>query len=141
MASEEDNFDIDIYADDQPEDSHQPDISQTDGTADGTADSKFGDDSPTIATNGDGPSASGSTAAPTPHTLPSDGLSQQGVKRKESFDERPTDAGATTALMISDLHWWSTEDDIRGWANQAGCESELKDVTFSEHKVNGKSKG
>jgi hypothetical protein len=66
---------------------------------------------------------------------------QQGVKRKESSDDRPTDPGATLAVMISDLHWWTTEDDVRGWANQADCEGELKDVTFSEHKVNGKSKG
>ena len=43
--------------------------------------------------------------------------------------------------MISDLHWWTTEDDIRGWANEAGAEEELKELTFSEHKVNGKSKG
>jgi len=66
---------------------------------------------------------------------------QQGVKRKEGSDERPVDPGATTALMISELNWWNTDDDIRGWVCQAGCEAELKDITFSEHKINGKSKG
>ncbi|WDK23509.1 RRM domain-containing protein [Colletotrichum graminicola] len=64
---------------------------------------------------------------------------QQGVKRKG--DDRPVDPGATTALMISDLNWWNTDDDIRGYARAAHCEDELKDITFSEHKVNGKSKG
>jgi hypothetical protein len=66
---------------------------------------------------------------------------QQGTKRKEGSDDRPIDPGATTALLISDLAWWEGEDDIRGWANQAQCEDELKEVTFNEHKVNGKSKG
>lgn len=66
---------------------------------------------------------------------------QQGVKRKEGSDDRPVDPGATTALMVSELNWWHTDDDIRGWVRQAGCESELKDITFSEHKINGKSKG
>ncbi|KAF6840620.1 rrm domain protein [Colletotrichum plurivorum] len=64
---------------------------------------------------------------------------QQGVKRKG--DDRPVDPGATTAIMISDLNWWNTDDDIRGWCKEAHCEDELKDITFSEHKVNGKSKG
>jgi hypothetical protein len=66
---------------------------------------------------------------------------QQGVKRKEGSDNRPIDPGATSCLMISDLSWWNTDDDIRKWIVQAGCEDELKDITFSEHKVNGKSKG
>ncbi|KAK4102156.1 hypothetical protein N658DRAFT_424080 [Parathielavia hyrcaniae] len=66
---------------------------------------------------------------------------QQGVKRKEGSDDRPVDPGATTALMVSELNWWNTDDDIRGWVCRAGCESELKDITFSEHKINGKSKG
>lgn len=74
-------------------------------------------------------------------SIPKQAPQQQGLKRKEGSDDRPIDPGATTALLISDLHWWNTDDDIRGWVNQAQCEDELKDITFSEHKVNGKSKG
>ncbi|KAH8661947.1 hypothetical protein BX600DRAFT_512835 [Xylariales sp. PMI_506] len=66
---------------------------------------------------------------------------QQGVKRKEGSDNRPIDPGATNCLMISELNWWNTDDDIRKWIREANCEEELKDITFSEHKVNGKSKG
>ena len=73
--------------------------------------------------------------------IPKQAPQQQGVKRKEGSDDRPIDPGATTALLISDLHWWNTDDDIRGWVNQAQVEDELKEITFSEHKVNGKSKG
>lgn len=68
-------------------------------------------------------------------------LPQQGIKRKGESDERRIDAGATNALMLSDLHWWTTEDDIRGWANECGVEDEIKGIVFSEHKANGKSKG
>jgi hypothetical protein len=74
-------------------------------------------------------------------TIPKQAPQQQGVKRKEGSDDRPIDPGATTALLISELHWYNTDDDIRGWVNQAQVEDELKDITFSEHKVNGKSKG
>lgn len=67
--------------------------------------------------------------------------SQQGTKRKSPDDDRPIDAGATAAVMISELNWWTTDDDIRGWLRQADSEDEVKELTFSEHKVNGKSKG
>ncbi len=73
--------------------------------------------------------------------IPKQAPQQQGVKRKEGSDDRLIDPGATTALLISDLNWWNTDDDVRGWVNQAQVEDELKDITFSEHKVNGKSKG
>ncbi|KAI1766757.1 hypothetical protein GGR53DRAFT_464077 [Hypoxylon sp. FL1150] len=66
---------------------------------------------------------------------------QQGIKRKEGSDDRPIDPGATSALLLSELQWWTTDDDIRNWIRRASCEDELKDITFSEHKVNGKSKG
>lgn len=66
---------------------------------------------------------------------------QQGVKRKQDADDRPVDPGATNALLVSEMQWWVTEDEIRGWVRSASCEDELKDITFSEHKVNGKSKG
>ncbi|KHN98673.1 RRM domain protein [Metarhizium album ARSEF 1941] len=66
---------------------------------------------------------------------------QQGTKRKSEEDERPVDPAATSALMISELSWWTTDDDIRGWLRKADGEAEIKELTFSEHKVNGKSKG
>jgi hypothetical protein len=66
---------------------------------------------------------------------------RQGVKRKSEEDDRPVDANATAAIMISELNWWTTDDDIRGWLRRAGTENDIKELTFSEHKVNGKSKG
>ncbi|KAL1301575.1 hypothetical protein AAFC00_005809 [Neodothiora populina] len=74
---------------------------------------------------------------------PKQAPTQQGVKRKGEgeHDDRDVDPGATSALKLGELQWWTTEDDVRGWANQCGVEDELKDLTFNEHKVNGKSKG
>ncbi|RMZ88727.1 hypothetical protein DV736_g4041, partial [Chaetothyriales sp. CBS 134916] len=65
----------------------------------------------------------------------------RGIKRKKTWDDSQVASGGTNALLVSDLHWWTSEDDLRGWVNEAGAEHDLRDISFNEHKVNGKSKG
>ena len=163
MASEEDNFDIDIYGDggddygqsvaqeeakveDNPEQPTQSaevlggestDVSQaphTEGISVKQEDVLSGNDVAQKITSTD-------QSAPDPLQLPKQAPQTQGLQRKEGNDDRSVDPGATSALFVSELNWWITDDDVRGWANQSQCEDELEEITFSEHKVNGKSKG
>ena len=161
--ADDDNFDIDIYGDDSFQDSTpQQDTTLTDANAQSTDtnlgqsnDSKSEGGGQTAKQEASGETVNGN-ANPENSTqqIASTGGSagnldvhkqapqQQGTKRKQGEDDdRPTDPGATAALMINDVNWWISEEDIRGWANQSGCEDELNEVTFNEHKVNGKSKG
>ena len=169
--ADDDNFDIDIYGDDSAQDYQQDasatgDLQQQDTSYDAHQDTTYDQDQ-TSYTNGtpqnfDPPTQTpnadtsqeeappnnqtqqiASTGGSTHNQLqpPKQAPIQQGTKRKEGADDRPVDAGATSALLISDLHWWTNEDDVRGWANQSACEDEVVEVTFNEHKVNGKSKG
>lgn len=139
--AEEDNFDLDIYGDGGYNGQEGPelilDAPETNGHEGGEG--QHGNNDNTQTANGQDtqhPIQSTAGQAPQQHTPV-----QQGQKRKTSSSEdRPTDPDATTALFISELFWWTTDDDIRGWVNEANAEDELKDVTFSEHKVNGKSK-
>ena len=166
MATEEDNFDIDIYGDGGED-------YQQDGIGDENVKAEDASEPTTSNTSNPGPDANsvtqpvvnGTDTSPemkledgnpqdvaqkisstddsshNPVQLPKQAPQTQGLKRQDGSDDRYVDPGATTALFISDLHWWVTDDDIRGWANQSECEDELEDITFSEHKVNGKSKG
>ncbi|KAL1968044.1 hypothetical protein VTN77DRAFT_2173 [Rasamsonia byssochlamydoides] len=154
MAEADDNFDIDIYGDgggynanehgeDYNKDEPELILDAPENAANGIQDSSAAD---AHYSNETGNTANGHDEAAHAETATQDTTApsqtpQQGQKRKEMAEDRPTDPDATTALFISDLFWWTTDDDIRGWVKQAGCEAELKDVTFSEHKVNGKSKG
>lgn len=166
MASEEDTFDIDIYGDGiedvnvglgpddaDPFESNQA-MQQAEPTHHGPKASDQKDSSKEEASTGiaeqigvkrdDNASKSIATDGNTPGT--SDHPKQEPRARGEhrdgvQLDERAVEPGATIALIISELHWWMNDDDIRGWANECRCEDELEDITFSEHKVNGKSKG
>jgi hypothetical protein len=163
--ADDDNFDIDIYGDDSYNDSTtQQDATLTDppantdtnaATSNGAsanAKTENGEhavkqEQPEEAANGDAQHDQSvqqiaSTGGAAGQDVLRQAPQQQGTKRKQGDDDdRPTDPGATAALMINDVNWWISEEDIRGWANQSGCEDELTEVTFNEHKVNGKSKG
>lgn len=161
MASEEDNFDIDIYGDGEGDPGADPGAMDYKVEENEQAQDNGVEQADTVGAEETEikhePQEDQSQAQDAPQhyhqqqqdeqvsehqpVVPAQPAPQQGTKRKESSDDRPVDPGATNALMISDLHWWITEDDIRGWANEAGAEDELRELSFSEHKVNGKSKG
>ena len=165
MAAE-DNFDIDIYGDDGdefPQEAYTTAVDgshleQVDGSAEDSRESNTADPdlsgdikktpendtAPDEQSQDNGVRRIDSTLPSAPKVIqpPKQVPQIQGTKRKEGeIDERDIDPGATTALYVSDLHWWITDDDIRGWANQSQCEDEMEDISFNEHKVNGKSKG
>lgn len=160
MAAEEDNFDIDIYGDGEDdqneglevglkeEEASQQAVPSMEPTSNAADHSSAHDQPPisdvSIKHEGNDVAqkiASTDQSGPDPVQLPKQAPQTQGLKRKDGIDDRHVDPGATTALFVSELHWWINDDDIRGWANQSQCEDELVEITFSEHKVNGKSKG
>jgi hypothetical protein len=150
--AEEDNFDIDIYGDetgqegfngDQAadgaynyENNQEPEASHG---AEGGYEYQNGQESNTTKPDTINSSMTTDDAASSTTLQPSE-PPPQGVKRK-GMDDRPVDPNSTNAVQITELHWWITEDDIRGWCVKASCEDEVRDITFNEHKVNGKSKG
>ena len=67
--------------------------------------------------------------------------SQPAPRKTSTQDDRPIDPGASSAIIVSDLQWWTSDNEILGWAADCDCETEVRDVTFCEHKQNGKSKG
>lgn len=170
MASEEDNFDIDIYGDggeghqielegatDEDHSFPTDNLMETQGEIAPEAD--VVNDPHPVGAELDTKSemdveqgqqdkdvaqkiTSTDALATDPVHLPKQAPQEQGFNREEgSTDERSVDPSASTSLLVSELHWWVNDDDIRGWANQCRCEDELEEITFSEHKVNGKSKG
>ncbi|CAM0140659.1 unnamed protein product [Umbelopsis sp. WA50703] len=54
---------------------------------------------------------------------------------------RGRESHPTSALYVGELDWWVTDEDLKEPIMNVGIGAELKEITFYEHKVNGKSRG
>lgn len=79
------------------------------------------------------PSNSSNTSAST--NIPEPHLNAAGSSSSNSNSVNPT-----PWLFVSNLTWWTSEDDIRAALGE-GLGTRLLSVHFIEHKPNGKSKG
>lgn len=167
MSADDDTFDIDIYGEEELEEpqaqsatnggqqEHEEPEPQYTGE-----DDLYGDDKD--ATTGAQPTLSSAAApAATEHVKPSDPVTQpaaqptttttpatqppppNNLKRKApSPSPSPSlDPSAQPALKLAELPWHTTEETLRHLCALSNAESALTDLTFGEHKINGKSKG
>jgi len=151
MSGEDDAFDIDIYGDEeevkQEHSADEIDYTYEDEQKAQETTGQAGPDSeqPQSNGNGDAPPASGS--APTGPSLkrkaPDDETEENYSQAPSTNDapSQPLDPHAQPALKLTDLNWWTTEDDLRAYCSTAGSEASLTDISFGEHRINGKSRG
>ncbi|KAI9669034.1 MAG: hypothetical protein M1831_000626 [Alyxoria varia] len=136
--ADDDNFDIDIYGDDGPPEGNeeQENVSGSVGlqTQDGT---QAGDE---MMAHDEGQHTVNHTSIESQETSQGP-QNPSGPTSANANAQAPLDSDATSALVISEMQWWTNDDDIRGWANKCSHEHDLKDITFAEYKINGKSRG
>jgi len=54
---------------------------------------------------------------------------------------RGRETNPTNTLYVGELEWWVSDEDLKDPIMNVGIGAELKEITFYEHKVNGKSRG
>ena len=139
--ADDDNFDIDIYGEDGP-----PEGNEKQENTSGFVDSQTQDE-----ITGDGMiphhedhNEEQEVATQTSIEPQETDQGQQSPFRPPNANantQAPLDSDATSCLIITEMQWWTNDDDIRGWTNKCGHEDDLKDITFAEYKINGKSRG
>jgi hypothetical protein len=143
--AEEDNFDIDIYGDleNDPSAPKKEETTTTITTSNGPlkAQNKGYQEDASMTETQESVTVTNSQPISRQDTpIAGSNGGTPSLKRKEPDSGSQPPVGMS-ALQIADLNWWTTEDEIRGWIQSAGFEHELKELTFNEHKANGKSKG
>jgi hypothetical protein len=161
MSGEDENFDIDIYGDEEEQQQQQQQQAEGDDfdytyeetqEQSGHAEQNGQNNGQPVANSGEGAnggpnqSAFNTTQQNLKRKAPDDDGEDQSQQRTASqtplaADGRPVDPGALPSLKLSELHWWTTEEDVRAFCAAANTEHELRELAFGEHKINGKSRG
>ncbi|PVU97093.1 hypothetical protein BB559_002149 [Furculomyces boomerangus] len=98
--------------------------------------SQLKDDSiPPIPSNSSNPSVNTQLTANNPD------LTKTSTPKNNSEAPQSPNQNLPLSILLSNLGWWVTEDDLRDTCKQVAVEEQITLISFQDHKPNGKSKG